>query len=278
MANSVLELYGQSADAPDVDWPTLVREQQCPFLDRKCLKTRKSSPEITIGTCTVRYGRDTKDMIICPFRFLERRQVFSDCLHLLQHQPGNELHVIPEVSVPGGSVDYFLASTRAGKVEDFVGVEFQALDTTGTVWPARHSFLERLSIAEADPPDAKPFGMNWKMTAKTTLVQMHHKVETFELLGKHLVLVLQDHLMDYMEREFSFSHVKVPKNDSPMHFHVYTLVEHEHGHRLDLTSRRSTTSAGIGACLMLQADAEVSLLDITTHLEQKLSDATRLQF
>jgi hypothetical protein len=37
---------------------------------------------------------------------------------------------------------------------------------------------------------AKTFGMNWKMTAKTILVQLHHKLETFEHLGKHLVLVI----------------------------------------------------------------------------------------
>jgi hypothetical protein len=35
--------------------------------------------------------------------------------HLLtQHEPGNELHIIPEISVPGGSVDYVLASVKSG--------------------------------------------------------------------------------------------------------------------------------------------------------------------
>ena len=77
-------------------------------------------------------------MMICPFRLLERNQSFVDCLHLLSaHEPGNVLHVVPEVSVPGGSVDYLLASVRNRRVVDFVGVELQTMDTTGTVWPAR---------------------------------------------------------------------------------------------------------------------------------------------
>src|SRR5436190_37671 len=34
-----------------------------------------------------------------PNRLLERKQVFTDCLHLLTtHEPGNEIHVVPEVS------------------------------------------------------------------------------------------------------------------------------------------------------------------------------------
>lgn len=130
--------------------------------------------------------------MICPHRLLERRKIFADCIHLLTlHEPGNELHIIPEVTLPGGNVDYFLASARSGRVRDFIGIELQTLDSTGTVWPERQRFLSSVGFA-AEPSDLdseKPFGMNWKMTAKTILVQLHHKIETFEHLNKHLVLV-----------------------------------------------------------------------------------------
>jgi len=86
-----------------------------------------------IGTCTVNYGKENRPIIICPHRLLERRQIFTDCIHLLTlHEPGNEFHIVP-VSIPGGSVDYFLASAHRRKVKDFVGIELQTLDTTGTV-------------------------------------------------------------------------------------------------------------------------------------------------
>lgn len=65
--------------------------------------------------------------------------------------------------------------------------------------------------------------MNWKMTAKTILVQMHHKIETFEHVHKKLVLVIQDKLLQYMSKEFNFSHLKSPAllGDS-MHLHAYS--------------------------------------------------------
>lgn len=141
--NKILELYGISTRYdPEVGWAAAASRQNCPYLDRKCVKVRKSDPEVTIGTCSVEYGREHKWLMICPHRLLERSQVFFDCIHLLTlHEPGNELHIVSEVSMPGGSVDYFLVSAKDGKVEDFVGIELQTIDTTGTVWPERQRFF-----------------------------------------------------------------------------------------------------------------------------------------
>lgn len=132
--SQVIELFGQSAAKTGVDWTKTVAEQQCVYLNKKCYKVRKSYPGISIGSCTVLYGRELEPIIICPARLLERRQIFTDCFHLLTtHEPGNELHIVSEISIPGGSVDYFLVSAKDGKVKDFVGIELQTLDTTGTV-------------------------------------------------------------------------------------------------------------------------------------------------
>ena len=91
-ATKVAELYGLPTFLP-ADWKAVAGGQQCPFLLRKCLKNRKSQPEVTIGTCTMIYGRPPQPVMICPFRLLERRQIFTDCAHLLKlHEPGNELH------------------------------------------------------------------------------------------------------------------------------------------------------------------------------------------
>jgi hypothetical protein len=121
--SGVAELFGRSAEEPGQIWKTIIRQQQCPFLGKRCYKVRKSDPSISIGTCTVLYGRIAAPIIICPARLIECRQIFVDCLHLLTtHEPGNELHIIGEVSVPGGSVDYFLVSAREGRVRDFVGI------------------------------------------------------------------------------------------------------------------------------------------------------------
>jgi hypothetical protein len=131
----VTELCGNSTEK-SLAWGDIVSDQNCPFLSRKCLKNRKSEPDITIGSCTVSYGKQARNIIICPFRLLEHSQIFTNCIHLLTlHEPGNELRIVPEISVPGGSIDYCLASVRSGKVIDFVGMELQTLDTTGRCGP-----------------------------------------------------------------------------------------------------------------------------------------------
>ncbi|MEW6106241.1 MAG: NotI family restriction endonuclease [Bacillota bacterium] len=253
--------------------------QRCPFLDRKCLKSRKSEPKITIGTCTMIYGRQPQPVMICPFRLLERSQIFTDCAHLLKlHEPGNELRVVAELAVPGGSIDYCLVSVRDGKPRDFVGVELQTLDTTGTVWPERQRFLRqhKVRVRREDATSEKAFGMNWKMTAKTILVQLNHKIATFEHLCKHLVLVLQDCLLDYMRREFAFNHIKGVRDGDSMQFHAYELRREATAYTLKLKERISTDAAGIAMCLGLQADTKVELQTMLEQIEAKLLQSTLL--
>jgi len=279
--SKVSELFGVSTQSVSKKTvKSIQRNQACPYTKSKCFKVRKSEPEISIGTCTVNYGRKKRNIIICPNRLLQNKQVFMDCIHLLtRHEPGNEFHVISEVSIPGGSVDYFLASAKNGKVKDFVGIEFQTLDTTGTVWPERQRFIKQYGIAvdENAVNSSKSFGINWKMTAKTILVQLHHKIETFEYVGKHLVLVIQDCLLEYMKREFNFAHLSEPsKIGDAMHIHSYMLRNNNKAYRIELDSRLSTDSEGMATCLGLQAEAKVELVQIIRELESKLSNETLL--
>ena len=277
--SKVAELFGKAAEASSVDWTQVIDAQQCPFLSKRCYKVRKSNPEISIGTCTVLYGREPEPIIICPSRLIQRGQIFTDCIHLLtSHEPGNELHLVSEVSVPGGSIDYVLVSVRDGKVRDFVGIELQTLDTTGTVWPERQRLLRTLGVARdgSGEESDKPFGMNWKMTAKTILVQMHHKVQTFEHVNRKLVLVVQDKFLAYMEGEFKFDHMSRPAaiGDS-MHLHAYRMGRAADGNfNLSMVSRLSTDAAGIATCLDLQAEARIELEQIIATLQSKISSAT----
>ena len=281
MTSRVLEFFTRpTLTGVETDWASLTDRQHCSYLGGKCIKVRKSQPEVSIGTCMVAHGRERVPIIICPYRLLERQQIFFDCLHLLTlHQPGNQLHVVREVRIPGGSVDYFLVSARKRDVVDFAGIELQALDTTGTVWPERQRLLESFGLPTdvSGANTARSFGMNWKMTAKTTLVQLHHKIETFEHLNKRLVLVVQDCLLDYIRREFVFDHVETARIGDPMHFHAYGMQSEATGPRLELGERLSTNSAGVAQMLGLQADATVAYREIVRLLESRLSDETLLR-
>jgi hypothetical protein len=133
-----------------------------------------------------------------------------------------------------------------------------------------------LTVRPSDVRSTKGFGMNWKMTAKTILVQLHHKVKTFEHINKHLVLVVQNYLLNYMRAEFDFAHLGNARVGDAMHFHSYTLSESGGAWRLELDLRVSTDAEGIAKCLGLQAEAKVELEVIIAELEKKMSANTVL--
>lgn len=280
--SKILDLFGvDTSSEPQLDWIEIAATQRCPFVEKPCYKIRKSQPDIAIGTCTVQFM--DQPIMICPHRLLERRQIFIDCFHLLTgHEPGNELHIVSEISVPGGSIDYILASARRGKVRDFVAIELQTLDTTGTVWPDRQRFLSSKGvqgIPQNDILNRKSFGMNWKMTSKTILVQLLHKIQTFEALNKHLVLVVQDRLLNYMMTEFVFDHLVDARTSDPMHFHAYEFEIDQNGMRLlSLAKRLSTDCEGVARALSLQREANVDLEVIQNAIQSRISDRTRFDF
>ena len=281
--SAVVEIFGNPVGSNDRLWADVVEERHCPYIDGPCHKLRKTDG-VPMGTCVVEYSKRNHLLVICPSRMHERMQVFVDCMHLLtNHQPGNEFHLVPEFAVPGGSVDFILVSARSGRAMDFVGVELQTLDTTGDWWPLRQWALRELGVPILDDdvrPErmAKPCGINWKMTAKTILVQIHHKTETFQAVNRKLVLVLQDRLLDYMQREFAFDHFSEPAlaGDS-MHIHAYAAVRKEPGFRLDLAKRLSTDAAGVATSLGLQAEPNLEIEDILDRLTQRMRVDTRFE-
>lgn len=271
----IKELFGIYTKRSDLDWKQVIMNQHCPYTAKKCVKVRKSKADVSIGICTIEYGK-SDGIMICPHRLLERRQIFTDCVHLLTlHEPGNELHLLSEVTIPGGSVDYFLVSARNSKVHDFVGIELQTLDTTGSLWSERSSFVQSKGFTVSEDELApKSYGMNWKMSAKTILVQMHHKIQTFEHLNKHMVLVIQDCFKEYMTKEFNFAHMRQSRLGDSFHIHTYSLDEDENMMRLHFKDRFSTDANGIALCLGLQAEAKVELEAIIKNLEARISETS----
>lgn len=274
----ISEFFGLNCENRELDFKKAMNNQICPYTNKICIKMRKSESEIKIGTCSVKF--QNQNVIICPFRLLEHNQIFIDCLHLLtMHEPGNELYLIPEVQIPGGHVDYFLVSAKDKKVKDFVGIELQTLDTTGTVWPDRQKFLNSvgISVPQVDLDNNKTYGMNWKMTLKTILIQMHHKSETFENLNKHFVLIVQKPLFERMKTDFDFTEIDGVRLGDPVHIHSYNFEKKGKQYILSLGKRLSTDSAGIAKCLGLNANKKVELEDMIKILESKLIEANRLR-
>jgi Restriction endonuclease NotI len=158
-----------------------------------------------------------------------------------------------------------------------LGIELQALDTTGSVWDTRQNFLHGKGIVDEYISSTRNYGINWKMTAKTTLVQLHHKISSFESISKHLVLVLQDQLINYMKSEFDFSCFESAKIGNLMHFHSYELVSNNLGLSIELSERLSTDSVGIAKCLGLQKSQNMEYEYLVKKIQKRISEKTLLK-
>lgn len=114
------------------------------------------------------------------------------------------------------------------------------------------------------------------MSAKTILLQMHHKAESFELLGKKLVLVLQEQFFAYIQREFNAIHLRTAHIDDSVHFHLYNFVERNEGLHLTLSRRMSTDVAGIERLLKYGKGAQILEEEIVNKIKLKLPKAIKL--
>src|SRR5690606_23571208 len=104
-----LEFYGLPAvSPPSAEKRRALAEQDCPFRGSRCIKVRKSNPEQTIGACVV--GFKGAATLICPHRMTDEGTIFGDATLLLSDdaQRRGRIRVVPEVTMPGGNIDYFV--------------------------------------------------------------------------------------------------------------------------------------------------------------------------
>lgn len=269
-SNQPVEFYGKRVTEETMgEFPSLFASQQCPFLKKRCVKQRKSDPSQTIGACTVSFQGGP--LVICPHRFIAGNQIFRDCISLL-HPPEEEVQyfAVPEITVPGGNVDYFLVATNALQgILDYVAIEIQSLDTTssGHIWAARQDVLAGKLAG------SYPYGINWRMSAKTILVQMLHKAVTFEPLGKKLVLVIQTPFFAYLSNEFTTQHLRDAHAEDTVHFHIYEAVLVGLELQLVLHARKSTTVQGVEQMLSRGRDSGILDEEIVPRIVAKMGQA-----
>ncbi len=220
--NEMFGLYVNGLEFPDLD--EVLRWQECPFKNgAKCYKTRKSDPGTAIGTCSLCFDKVKQPILICPEPLTRDGKVFTDCLQFITNSiPGAELYLVPEIKMDVGRIDYVLAAVRDGKPVDFVAIELQTLDTTGSIWNERQELLKTHGYdVEDGAARSKGASLNWKMTAKTILAQLLQKSQLFARMNRNLVLVCQTPLYRYMQDTFNFEGVRNADLRDVLHFHMY---------------------------------------------------------
>ncbi len=240
--NEIFGLYTNGSIFPDLT--EALQKQSCPYMGgQPCYKTRKSDPNTAIGTCSLCFNNVNQPILICPEPLTQYGQVFNDCLQFISSSiTGSNLYLVPEVTTSVGRIDYVLAAVRNGTPIDFVAIELQTLDTTGSIWNSRQELLLTHGYY-VDKGAARSAGaaINWRMTAKTILAQLLQKSQLFASMNRNLVLVCQTPLFEYMQQNFNFEGVRNADNRDVLHFHMYDYISDGVGMRLNLSSTKSAS-------------------------------------
>lgn len=166
----------------------------CPFTEDPCNKTN--------GVCSVWYGG--KIQIICPNRFYYGK--FSLLKKISKDFLGNtpEPKIVSEVKLKGyGNIDWVAYIEKDNIIADFIGIEVQAIDTTGT-GHLNKAVLDLLNKGYFENTPYK-FGMNTYNAIKRAFIQMLEKGQVFEKWQIPFIWIMQDVLFDFMKSKFELS-------------------------------------------------------------------------
>jgi Restriction endonuclease NotI len=139
---------------------------------------------------------------VCPKRFYAvdfLRDVINVCWPAAS--PPRNPQIAAEVTMRGfGNVDFVIADIMDdGSVEQFLSVELQAIDITGSVMKAYAALLKNEDL------ERKPrYGLNWDNVYKRFVTQLIRKGYFHHHWGTKIVAVVQDVVYRYICERFEF--------------------------------------------------------------------------
>ena len=198
MAKHPSEIFGYPFNTNSDQAKKGRKRYQCPFIGEKCNKQSRLI-KYPMGVCSVRYGDDI--IALCPRRFLQENTVFKNVAdHYFKTR--NDLVVFSEISLSEtGTFDYVMVKHKpfSSDIEDFVVIEFQTGQTTGTgnLVQALKDFLKGEDIEGR----SYRFGLNLADIWKRSFTQILNKGIVLENWGHKIYWVVQEPVYrDFMNR------------------------------------------------------------------------------
>ena len=176
---------------------------QCPYLAGQCQK-RGHHLEGPYPVCSVRRKTSTQLIAVCPKRFLEADLVGDVVKHCWPGPPPANPRVAHEVTMAKfGKVDLVVADYDSAKhaIREFVSVELQAVDITGSVEPAYTALINSWREAEVS------YGLNWANVRKRYIDQLVAKCFYHHQWGTRMVAVMQSPLYAYLRSHMQFDEI-----------------------------------------------------------------------
>ncbi len=172
----------------------------CPFVNTTCTKRSTADKRNPYPVCTLERNKGGI-ICVCPKRFYERDFLQDVIEHAWTGPKPRNPQVAPEVQMEDfGNVDFVIADfDENGTLDQFLSVELQAIDITGSVRPAYDAIL-RGEILEKRPT----YGFNWKNVSKRYMNQLIAKGYYHHHWGTKIVAVIQDDVYEYFRKDANF--------------------------------------------------------------------------
>ena len=179
---------------------------QCPYIGTTCTK-RSTSLSEPYPICSI-FKKD-KQICVCPKRFYQVNFLRDVVHHCWPGEKPKSIKVVREVKMKGfGNVDFVIADILdSGQVGQFLSVELQAIDITGTVMDAYQAWRNDTSLDRK-----KSFGLNWSNVYKRYITQLIRKGYFHHHWGTKIVAVMQDVVYEYIRESADFMRSKDVKD------------------------------------------------------------------
>lgn len=212
----IAEVLGQPADQMR---NPVNADYLCPFLNSACMKRSHSGhrSDEPYPVCSV--WRQREVICVCPKRFYEIelvKDVLANCW--LNDSPPAEPRLAHEVQMKGfGNVDFVIAELfDKGGIKNFVSVELQAVDLTGSVYPAYDALINNRDLS------SRPrYGINWANVRKRYVEQLVKKGIYHHHWQSRMISVIQSPFFDYLCTNLRFDQLDSKSPSSNIVFMVY---------------------------------------------------------
>jgi len=197
----VAEILGEPAQS---GFDPSTNDYYCPFKNLRCTKSPRRNGDsfelIPYPVCSI-LQRSGQYVCVCPKRFFEINFLNEVVRHCWPGEAPKNPQIAQEVKMHGfGNVDFVVANIESdGTIGQFLSIELQAIDITGSVRAAYNALLHGETL------DQRPtYNLNWDNVYKRYITQLIRKGYSHHHWGTKIVAVLQDVVYENIRDRFPF--------------------------------------------------------------------------
>lgn len=203
---------------------------ECPFIQSRCPKRTIQLPKEPYPVCSLWRRSDgaadpgTDLIFVCPKRFYAvdfLSEVIEHCWP--GDKPDNPM-VVREIKMAGfGNVDIVIADVKKdGEIGQFLSVELQAVDITGSVFDAYKA------LRVGDDLEKRPtYGFNWDNVYKRYITQLIRKGYFHHHWKSKIVAVIPEQIYQYILNRADFVRSPDVKNAQINIIFMTYILEHD---------------------------------------------------